>query len=99
MNELTLGQAVQRARADARLTLREVGRRAKLSAAYLSDLERGRRGASPQTVEAIAKAVGCSEGWLQSYATRFIAGTHIERLERLGYRVTISAKKTGKAAV
>ncbi len=89
----TLGQAVKLARGDVGLTLREVARRTKLSPAYLSDLERGRRGATPETVRLIAKAVHCNEGWLQGCATHFRAGTHIERLEKLGYVVTITAVK------
>lgn len=41
-----------------RLTLRELGRRAGLSASFLCDIEHGRRLATPETLNRIARALG-----------------------------------------
>lgn len=44
MDEKAIGAAMRKARKNAGLTGREVARRLRLSAAYVSDLELGRRG-------------------------------------------------------
>lgn len=52
------GTDIRQARQDAGLTLREVCRRACISPPFLSDLERGKRFATPDVLARIAAAVG-----------------------------------------
>jgi hypothetical protein len=54
------GTRARRLRTDRRLSLREVARRLGWSAAYVSDLERGRRGWKPETAEKYATAIGAN---------------------------------------
>lgn len=50
-------QELRRARQDAGLSLREMARRACLSAPYLSDVERGNRRVTRRVAEAYARAI------------------------------------------
>lgn len=55
-----LGQALKKHREASGVTLREVGRRLGFSAAYISDLEHGRRAWKAEKIEAFLKACGSS---------------------------------------
>jgi DNA-binding XRE family transcriptional regulator len=46
------------------MTQEKVARRAKLAQGYLSDLENGRKVATPKTLRAIAKALDVAPAWL-----------------------------------
>lgn len=54
------GRRARRLRGERRLSLREVARRLGWSAAYVSDLERGRRGWKPETADKYARAIGAN---------------------------------------
>jgi predicted transcriptional regulator len=55
------GENARRLRQQARVSLREVARRLGVSAAYLSDLERGRRGWDMQRACRFARAIGANK--------------------------------------
>ena len=49
---------VRKLRTDQKLTIKEVAEKVGVSIAFLSDLEKGRRGAKPETWARIAEALG-----------------------------------------
>ncbi|MEU3044319.1 helix-turn-helix domain-containing protein [Streptomyces albidoflavus] len=51
--------AVRYAREQAGLTSREVARRVGISESLMSDIAQGRRSAAPETLERIARVLGC----------------------------------------
>ena len=53
-----LGESLREVRAAENLTLREVSARAQVSLGYLSELERGRKEASSELLNAICEALG-----------------------------------------
>lgn len=52
-----IGAALQHEREASGITLREIGRRLKFSAAYISDLEHGRRGWNAERISNYRKAL------------------------------------------
>ncbi|MCC6315815.1 MAG: helix-turn-helix transcriptional regulator [Thermomicrobiales bacterium] len=56
---MTFGDRVREARNRRGLTQSEVARRARVSSAYLCDIEKSRRDCPLKTAEAIADAIGC----------------------------------------
>jgi len=73
----TLGQRIRELRQERDLSLRDLGDRLKepgspspVSAAFLSDLENGRRFPSEEMIGKLAAALGTTEGDLQSHDQR-----------------------------
>lgn len=61
----TIGQRIRSRRRELNLTLRELSERSDLSITYISDLERGKRGAPTAPVlERLATALECSVDYL-----------------------------------
>lgn len=58
------GAAIRTRRLERKCSLREIARRIGRTAAYLCDLEHGRRGASEATINQLAIALGVSSDWL-----------------------------------
>lgn len=56
---MTLGETIRARRKDLKLTLRALGNKASVSAAFINDIEFGRRNPSPETLKNIAKAMNC----------------------------------------
>lgn len=79
-NKLTLGEAI-RAKREPQMSLRELARRSGISAAYLSDIERGNRSPGRCVMENIAVALGAPK-----LAARFVSDRidfHREQIARL----------------
>lgn len=75
----TLGQRLRELRKEKDLSLRELGRKVDVSAAFLSDVELDRRNPSEKLLPKIAKALGTTAKELRSYDTR----PPVEDLRRL----------------
>ena len=58
LGTLTVGDFLHTWRTSEELSLREFGKRLGISVANLCDIEKGRKGVSPEKAEQIAKAVG-----------------------------------------
>ena len=54
----SVGQTLRQARTDQSRTLRDVAREARVSLGYLSEVERGRKEASSELLNAICEALG-----------------------------------------
>ena len=66
----TLGQKIRELRKEKDLSLRELAKRLGVSAAFLSDVELGRRFPSDKVLSGIARVLGTSVEDLRSYDTR-----------------------------
>lgn len=66
----TLGQRIRQLREEEDLSLRELARKLGVSAAFLSDVELGRRYPSDRTLARIARVLGTALEGLQEYDTR-----------------------------
>ena len=66
----TLGDRIRELRQQKDLSLRELARKLELSAAFLSDVELGRRHPSDQVLTALSRLLGTTVEDLQSYDTR-----------------------------
>lgn len=66
----TLGQRIRELRDEKDLSLRELAKKVDVSAAFLSDIELGRRYPSDKILSCIAHALGTSLEDLRSYDTR-----------------------------
>lgn len=75
----TLGQRIRELREEKDLSLRELAKEIYVSAAFLSDIELGRRYPSDKILLSIAKKLGTSAEELRTYDTR----APIEGLKRL----------------
>jgi transcriptional regulator with XRE-family HTH domain len=75
----TLGQRIRELREEKDLSLREVAKRLQVSAAFLSDVELGRRYPSPRVLSDLAEALGTSVDDLRTYDMRPL----IEDIKRL----------------
>lgn len=73
------GQFLREKRDERDLSLRELARRAQVSAAFLSDIELGRRYPSDDVLQKLGEALGVSTTELQSYDPR----PPVEDLKRL----------------
>jgi len=60
VDNVETGMRARRLRTERHLSLREVARRLNWSAAYVSDLERGRRGWKPETTQKYARVIGAN---------------------------------------
>jgi transcriptional regulator with XRE-family HTH domain len=58
LGKLTVGEFLYTWRTTEEMTLKEFGKLAGLSVANLCDIEKGRKGVSPEKAEQIAKAIG-----------------------------------------
>ena len=56
--KLTIGEMLNTWRVSEELSLRDFGERLGMSVANLCDIEKGRKGVSPEKAEQIAKAIG-----------------------------------------
>jgi len=92
----TIGEAVRACRFDVRLSLREVARRAKLSAAFVGDIELGRRKAKPDTVRRIARALGANEDYLLDAGVKSKVRALVKKLEPLGYEVRLQRRPSNR---
>jgi transcriptional regulator with XRE-family HTH domain len=70
MKTLGLGQRIRELREERDLSLRELAKTLDVSAAFLSDIELGRRYPSEKVLAKIAHALGTSVEDLRSYDTR-----------------------------
>jgi transcriptional regulator with XRE-family HTH domain len=75
----TLGQRIRELRGEKDLSLRELAKKVEVSAAFLSDVELGRRYPSDKVFANIALVLGTSVEDLRSYDTRPL----IEDIKRL----------------
>ena len=75
----TLGQKIREIREEKDLSLRELAKKVEVSAAFLSDVELGRRYPSDKVLASIARVLRTSLGGLRSYDTRPL----IEDIKRL----------------
>jgi len=66
----TLGQRIRELRDEKDLSTRELANQAKISIAFLSDIELGRRQPSEKVLAAIAKPLGTTLEEIQEYDTR-----------------------------
>ena len=66
----TLGERIRELREQRDLSLRELATRIEVSAAFMSDVELGRRHPSDKHMVAVAQALGTSLEELQEYDTR-----------------------------
>ena len=69
-NQAGLGQRIRELRTESGLSLRECARRLGISAAFLSDVELGRRFPSEQVLEGMARVLESPLQELQRYDTR-----------------------------
>jgi len=67
---MTLGQYIRKLREGKDLSLREFARKINCSAAFVSDVELGRRYPSDQVLASIAKILGVTVDELKKYDTR-----------------------------
>ena len=58
LGKLTVGEFLHTWRTTEELTLKDFGKRVGLSVANLCDIEKGRKGVSPEKAEQIAKVIG-----------------------------------------
>lgn len=58
LGKLTVGEFLQTWRTTEELSLKEFGKLTGMSVSNLCDIEKGRKGVSPEKAEAIAKAIG-----------------------------------------
>jgi len=77
--QLTLGEYLRQLRDRHDLSLRELGAKTHVSAAFLSDIELGRRYPSPKVLALLAKALGTTIEDLSEHDTR----PPLEELRRL----------------
>ncbi len=75
----TLGQKIRELREEKDLSLRELAKEIQVSAAFLSDIELGRRYPSDKILLSISKKLGISEEDLRTYDNR----PPIEDIKRL----------------
>ena len=66
----TLGQRIRELREEKDISLRELAKKVEKSAAFLSDIELGRRYPSNEVLSDMARALGTSLEDLRSYDTR-----------------------------
>lgn len=70
MKMKTLGERIRELREERDLSLRELGSKIQVSAAFLSDVELGRRYLSDKNMLAVARALGASLEELKQFDTR-----------------------------
>src|SRR6185295_267621 len=68
--QISLGQRIRDLRSGKDLSLRELAKKAGISAAFLSDIELGRRFPSEDVLGTLARILGAPLGELRSYDTR-----------------------------
>lgn len=76
---ISFGQRIRDLREESDLSLRELAKRIKISAAFLSDIELGRRFPSDDVLALLARELGATEKDLRSYDTR----PAVEEIRRL----------------
>ncbi len=79
MKTLTLGQKIRELREEQDLSLRELAKKIGVSAAFLSDIELGRRYPSDKKLDYISRELGISLKDLRAYDTR----PPVEEIKRL----------------
>lgn len=79
LNMKTLGQRIRELREEKDLSLRDLARKIEKSAAFLSDIELGRRYPSDEVLSDMARVLGTSLENLRSHDTR----APIEEIKRL----------------
>src|SRR3989338_2381574 len=76
---MAFGQFMRKRREEKDFSLRELARKVNCSAAFLSDIELGRRFPSKQVLAAIAKVLDVSTEILREYDTRAPVAEDIKR--------------------
>ncbi len=76
---ISLGQRIRTLREEKDLSLRELAKRVDKSAAFLSDIELGRRFPSDEVLALLSKELGVAQEDLRSYDTR----PAVEEIRRL----------------
>ena len=64
LGKLTVGGFLRNWRMTEELSLKDFGKKVKLSSANLCDIEKGRKGISAEKAEQIAKAIGVTCHWI-----------------------------------
>ncbi len=85
LGKLTVGEFLRTWRTTEELGLKDFGDRIGMSVANLCDIEKGRKGVSPDKAEAIAKAIGVPPALLVRLAIE-------ESLRAAGLKYTIAVK-------
>jgi transcriptional regulator with XRE-family HTH domain len=85
LGKLSVGEFVHTWRTTEELSLKEFGRLVGMSAANLCDIEKGRKGVSPEKAEAIARAIGVPPALLVRLAIE-------ENLRAAGLAYTVSVQ-------
>ena len=83
--KLTIGELLHTWRISEETSLRDFGRVVGMSVANLCDIEKGRKGVSPEKAEQIAKAIGLPPALLVRLSIQ-------ESLQAAGLRYTVEVK-------
>lgn len=85
LGKLSVGEFLRTWRTSEELSLKDFGKKAGLSVANLCDIEKGRKGISPEKAEQIAKAIGVPPALLIRISIE-------EGLRAAGLRYTVEIK-------
>lgn len=85
LGKLTVGEFLHTWRTTEELSLKDFGKQIGLSIANLCDIEKGRKGVSPEKAQAIAKAIGVPPAYLVSLSIE-------EQLSAAGLKYTVELK-------
>ena len=85
LGKLTVGEFLHTWRISEEMSLKDFGKRIGMSVANLCDIEKGRKGVSPEKAEQIAKAIGVPAGLLIRLSIE-------ENLRAAGLKYTVEIK-------
>ena len=91
LGKITVGEFLHTWRESQEMTLKDFGKKLRLSVANLCDIEKGRKGVSPEKAEQIAKALGVPPALLIRLALE-------EALQAAGLKYKIEVKPAVKPA-
>ncbi len=94
-----LGWIVRALRARADLTLTEAARRAGLSPAFLSEVERGRKDASTRALVALARGLGADVGEIYSELGRRLGSSQPEWHDDPRVQLEVTASRLDREAL
>lgn len=85
LGKLTVGELLHSWRTSEEMSLKDFGKRIGMSVPNLCDIEKGRKGVSPEKAEQIAKAIGVPSALLVRLSIE-------ESLQAAGLRYTVEIK-------
>jgi transcriptional regulator with XRE-family HTH domain len=85
LGKLTVGELLHSWRLSEEMSLKDFGKRLGMSVANLCDIEKGRKGVSPEKAEQIAKAIGVPSALLVRLSIE-------ESLQAAGLKYTVEIK-------